>query len=62
MHPFFDELRDKNTRLPNGNPLPDLFEFQKEEISSTTPAVMETLIPSWYQPKKAENESTTEFD
>ena len=27
MHPFFDELRDKNTRLPNGNPLPDLFEF-----------------------------------
>ena len=45
MHPFFDELRDKNTRLPNGNPLPDLFEFTKEEISSTTPQVMEQLIP-----------------
>jgi len=27
LHPFFDELRDKNTKLPNGNPLPDLFEF-----------------------------------
>ena len=26
-HGFFDELRDKNTRLPNGNPLPDLFAF-----------------------------------
>ena len=37
LHGFFDELRDKNTRLPNGSPLPDLFEFQKEEISSTSP-------------------------
>ncbi|CAL9160233.1 unnamed protein product, partial [Musa hybrid cultivar] len=26
-HPFFDELRDPNTRLPNGNPLPPLFSF-----------------------------------
>ena len=30
-HPFFDELRDENTRLPNGMPLPELFDFQKEE-------------------------------
>jgi serine/threonine protein kinase len=34
LHPFFDELRDKNTRLPNGNALPELFEFTKEEIST----------------------------
>lgn len=26
-HPFFDELRDPNTRLPNGQPLPPLFNF-----------------------------------
>lgn len=24
---YFDELRDQNTRLPNGGPLPDLFSF-----------------------------------
>ena len=27
MHPFFDELRDPNTRLPNGRFLPPLFNF-----------------------------------
>ena len=26
---FFDELKDKNTTLPNGKPLPDLFNFTK---------------------------------
>jgi glycogen synthase kinase 3 beta len=36
LHPFFDELRDKNTKLPNGNPLPDLFDFSREEITSTS--------------------------
>mmetsp|Transcript_3747 Transcript_3747/g.2468 ORF Transcript_3747/g.2468 Transcript_3747/m.2468 type:complete len:162 (+) Transcript_3747:604-1089(+) len=36
-HPFFNELREKTTKLPNGNNLPDLFNFQKEEESSTTP-------------------------
>lgn len=28
VHPFFDELRDPNTRLPNGRPLPPLFNFK----------------------------------
>ena len=27
LHPFFDELREENCMLPNGNPLPDLFDF-----------------------------------
>ena len=27
--PYFDELRDQNTRLPNGSSLPDLFDFTK---------------------------------
>ena len=28
--PFFDDLRNPNTRLPNGNPLPPLFNFSPE--------------------------------
>jgi len=27
LDPYFNELRDPNTRLPNGQPLPDLFNF-----------------------------------
>eukprot|EP00514_Thraustochytrium_sp_LLF1b_P001005 CAMPEP_0184523194 /NCGR_PEP_ID=MMETSP0198_2-20121128/8738_1 /TAXON_ID=1112570 /ORGANISM="Thraustochytrium sp., Strain LLF1b" /LENGTH=378 /DNA_ID=CAMNT_0026914177 /DNA_START=616 /DNA_END=1752 /DNA_ORIENTATION=+ len=31
-HPFFDQLRDKDTRLPNGNTLPpDLFQYTAAE-------------------------------
>lgn len=30
IHPFFDELRDPNTRLPNGRPLPPLFNFKTQ--------------------------------
>ena len=29
-HPFFDELRDPNTRLLNGHPLPPLFNFTSQ--------------------------------
>ncbi|RRT62770.1 hypothetical protein B296_00013785, partial [Ensete ventricosum] len=29
-HPFFDELRDPNTRLLNGQPLPPLFNFTSQ--------------------------------
>ena len=28
IHPFFDELRDPNARLPNGRILPPLFNFK----------------------------------
>jgi kinase len=28
VHPFFDEIRDPNTRLPNGRFLPPLFDFK----------------------------------
>ncbi|MBA0619972.1 hypothetical protein Godav_005756, partial [Gossypium davidsonii] len=30
VHPFFDELRDPNVRLPNGRPLPPLFNFKPQ--------------------------------
>ena len=29
LHPWFDELREERTKLPNGCPLPDLFNFTK---------------------------------
>ncbi len=40
LHPFFDELRDKSTRLPSGEPLIDLFDFSLEESSSTSPEII----------------------
>jgi len=33
VHPFFDELRDPNTRLPNGRALPPLFNFKPQGLS-----------------------------
>ena len=29
-HPFFDELREPNARLPNGRQLPPIFNFKQE--------------------------------
>jgi len=37
--PFFDELRDQNTRLPNGHALPHLFNFTEEEKHACPDAV-----------------------
>ena len=36
LHPFFDELRQPGLKLPNGEPLPELFEFTEEEKYLTT--------------------------
>ncbi|KAG8659874.1 shaggy-related protein kinase zeta isoform X3 [Manihot esculenta] len=43
-HPFFDELREPNARLPNGRPLPPLFNF-KQELSEASPELINRLIP-----------------
>nr|GMD56220.1 shaggy-related protein kinase epsilon [Ipomoea batatas] len=43
IHPFFNELRDPNTRLPNGRPLPPLFNFRPQDLVN---AVM-----AWPQPR-----------
>lgn len=51
---FFDELRDPNTKLPNGQPLPPLFDFTTEEIKNSNPQDIEQLIPSWYEKKRPE--------
>ncbi|KAJ8422565.1 hypothetical protein Cgig2_026769 [Carnegiea gigantea] len=43
-HPFFDELREPNARLPNGRPLPPLFNF-KQELAGAQPELINRLIP-----------------
>ncbi|EYU43326.1 hypothetical protein ABFS82_08G135300 [Erythranthe guttata] len=43
-HSFFDELREPNARLPNGRPLPPLFNF-KQELSGASPELINKLIP-----------------
>ncbi|XP_019169005.1 PREDICTED: shaggy-related protein kinase kappa-like [Ipomoea nil] len=45
LHPFFDELRDPNTRLPNNRPLPPLFNFKPQELTSLPPETVRRLIP-----------------
>ena len=43
-HPFFDELRDEDVVLSNGRPMPDLFNFTKEELS-VRPDLISRLVP-----------------
>jgi len=43
-HPFFDELREPNARLPNGRPFPPLFNF-KQEVAGSSPELVNKLIP-----------------
>ncbi|XP_022770759.1 shaggy-related protein kinase alpha-like isoform X1 [Durio zibethinus] len=45
IHPFFDELRDPNTRLPNGRFLPPLFNFKPHELKGVPADVLVKLIP-----------------
>ncbi|KAL0920565.1 hypothetical protein M5K25_009708 [Dendrobium thyrsiflorum] len=43
--PFFDELRDPNTSLPDGRPLPPLFNFTDQELAGASPELVQRLIP-----------------
>eukprot|EP00339_Tiarina_fusa_P018076 CAMPEP_0117034398 /NCGR_PEP_ID=MMETSP0472-20121206/24494_1 /TAXON_ID=693140 ORGANISM="Tiarina fusus, Strain LIS" /NCGR_SAMPLE_ID=MMETSP0472 /ASSEMBLY_ACC=CAM_ASM_000603 /LENGTH=377 /DNA_ID=CAMNT_0004743559 /DNA_START=26 /DNA_END=1159 /DNA_ORIENTATION=+ len=43
-HPFYDELRDSSCRLPNGRPLPPLFNFTPEEYRAGKDS-MRRLVP-----------------
>jgi len=45
IHPFFDELRDPNTRLPNGHLLPPLFNFKSSELKGVPMDILVKLIP-----------------
>ncbi|CAB4280783.1 unnamed protein product [Prunus armeniaca] len=45
VHPFFDQLRYPNARLPNGHPLPTLFNFKPQELKGATFELLSRLIP-----------------
>lgn len=50
-HPFFDELREPGLKLPNGRPLPPLFNFTDKELKLIEQkGLTKKLIPSWYVP------------
>ncbi|KAL0746695.1 hypothetical protein Bca101_028697 [Brassica carinata] len=46
VHPFFDELRDPNARLPNGRFLPPLFNFKPHGKASSLPSFFGLQNPS----------------
>ncbi|KAI8335380.1 kinase-like domain-containing protein [Chlamydoabsidia padenii] len=43
-HPFFDDIRDPNTRLPNDQPLPPVLNFSRHELS-IRPDLIRRLVP-----------------
>lgn len=45
-HKYFDELRDEETRLPGGGPLPPLFNFSDDELESLSDELKEKLVPA----------------
>lgn len=44
-HPFFDELREPNVRLPSGRAVPPLFDFGQDELKGATPDLIARLMP-----------------
>lgn len=50
-HSLFDELRDPSVRLPNGKPLPPLFDFNPDEMKYIRPELKPKLMPAHMQPK-----------
>lgn len=44
-HPFFDELRDPETRLPNGHDLPPLFNFSPKGKQASFPTDFPLIYP-----------------
>ena len=62
-HPFFDELRNPNTRLPNGLPLPDLFNFTHREVQILKQRNLEqTIVPSYILTAHARQEAKLSGD
>ncbi|CAH8356680.1 unnamed protein product [Eruca vesicaria subsp. sativa] len=45
VHPFFDELRDPNARLPNGRFFPPLFNFKPHELKGVPVEMVAKLVP-----------------
>ncbi|XP_014768431.1 glycogen synthase kinase-3 beta [Octopus bimaculoides] len=58
-HPFFDELRDISTRLPNGRDLPPLFNFTSQELTVFQPHLSNMLIPPHARQANSDEASTS---
>jgi len=58
-HNFFDELRDPNTRLPNGRELPPLFNYTEHEMG-IQPHLNQILIPPHAAASSGTNPQTQE--
>ncbi|KAL7409221.1 Pkinase-domain-containing protein [Mrakia frigida] len=52
-HPFFDELRLPDGKMPSGREFPPLFNFTREELS-TRPDLIPLLVPQWCEAELAE--------
>jgi len=52
VHPLFDELRMQDAKISSTKPLPQLFDFSKEEISLMDAEMKSKLIPEWYSASK----------
>ncbi|VDC05371.1 unnamed protein product [Peniophora sp. CBMAI 1063] len=50
VHPFFDELRGPETKMPNGKDFPPLFNFTREELS-VRPDLISKLVPPHVEPE-----------
>lgn len=48
-HPFFDDLRGPNMHLPNGRPLPPLFDFKPQGTNCQTPLSFASLFFFFYK-------------
>jgi len=58
-HPFFDELRDPNTVLPNSRPLPPLFNFNEAELAAAKHIPQSALIPPHHAANATSTTATT---
>jgi serine/threonine protein kinase len=45
-HAYFDELREESTVLPDGSPLPPLFNFVEDELDGLSDELKDKLIPA----------------
>jgi len=60
-HPFFDELRNEETSLPNGNKLPPLFNFTEDELQyAESKNIKHKIVPQWYEEDVNSPENDTE--
>jgi serine/threonine protein kinase len=57
-HPFFDELRQPGTRMPNGRDFPPLFNFSAQELS-IRPNLAPVLIPQHSQGQQQQSAASS---